>query len=99
MPGTAAAYTHLAAFRPLRVVERRAGVVVLRMPVAHPFPDVAMRVMETEGIWRKAADRRRESKAIARCERIPRQSAGQLGMADWSKTGYGVQLCGASPLA
>ena len=56
MPGAAAADFLLAGGRAGGIVDRRFGIVIRRVPIVGPFPDVAVHVAQAEGIGRIAAD-------------------------------------------
>src|SRR5262249_28225141 len=63
-PGPAARHSFLALRRPLRILPGRLAVIILAIPVRAPLPDVAVHVMQAEGIRPEPAHRGRERKAV-----------------------------------
>ena len=64
---------HHAVLGTLRIVDRRILVIEIIVPVGTPLPDVAVHVVQAEGVGLKPADRRRPRIAVA---------AGQKGKGD-----------------
>ncbi|KAG0771839.1 hypothetical protein G6F22_016159 [Rhizopus arrhizus] len=73
VPRAAPAHAHIAAVGALRIIRGRVRVVVLAVPVRHPFPGVAVHVVQAEGVGRVGGHRRGERVTVVagRCERLP----------------------------
>src|SRR6266567_6816293 len=55
-PRSASDHSLLAVVRSFRIIVSRLRVIIIRIPIGAPFPDVARYVIEPDGVRRKALD-------------------------------------------